>query len=188
MWPTRVSAQPAAEIGWEALQKRVGGSFGSLHETFVHLLWAEHLWLERWQGISIASTLDGGAYPDPETILAALEKLHAKQMELLRSLPPSAADHVVTYVNFQGQTWRYPLRDMVQHMVVHSAYHRGQAASQFRQLDTTPPQTDYLLYVDTLRQPGSTGQAGWLRTLDSSTAMASVFRLRPCVTARFFKA
>jgi hypothetical protein len=29
---------------------------------------------------------------------------------------------------------------------------------------------------------------GVLRTLDSSTAMASVFRLRPCVAARFFKA
>ena len=29
---------------------------------------------------------------------------------------------------------------------------------------------------------------GWLRTLDSSTAMASVFRLRPCVSARFFNA
>src|SRR5271154_4547412 len=27
---------------------------------------------------------------------------------------------------------------------------------------------------------------GRLRTLDSSTAMASVFRLRPCVAARFF--
>ena len=164
-WANVRLLKAASELGAEAFQRRLGGSFPSLHETFVHLLWGEKLWLERWQGISIASTLDGGAYPDPETILAALEKLHAKQMELLRSLPPSAADHVVTYVNFQGQTWRYPLRDMVQHMVVHSAYHRGQAASQFRQLGTTPPQTDYLLYVDTLRQPGSAGQAGWLRTL-----------------------
>ncbi len=29
---------------------------------------------------------------------------------------------------------------------------------------------------------------GWLRTLDSKTAMASVFKLRPCVNARFFRA
>ena len=29
---------------------------------------------------------------------------------------------------------------------------------------------------------------GVLRTLDSKTAMASVFKLRPCVNARFFKA
>jgi len=29
---------------------------------------------------------------------------------------------------------------------------------------------------------------GRLRTLDSNTAIASVFRLRPCVAARFFNA
>jgi uncharacterized damage-inducible protein DinB len=72
---------------------------------------------------------------------------------------------VVAYVNFQGQTWRYPLRDMVQHLVVHSAYHRGQAASLLRQLDAAPPRTDYLVYIDSLGQSGSAGNAGWLRTM-----------------------
>ena len=164
-WANLRLLRAAMELGWEAFQKPVGGSFPSLHGTFVHLLWAEHLWLERWQGNSIALTLDGSSYPDAETLLAAFEKVHAKQLDYLGGLPSFAADQIITYVNFQGQTWRYPLGEMVQHLVIHSAYHRGQAASQLRLLDALPPQTDYLLYVDTLRQTASAGQSGWIRTL-----------------------
>jgi uncharacterized damage-inducible protein DinB len=164
-WANLRLLRASSELGWEAFQVRVGGSFPSLHETFVHLLWAEHLWLERWQGSSIALTLDGGSFPDPESLIAAFERVHTKQLDYLRGLPSFGADQVMTYVNFQGQTWRYPLREMVQHLVIHSAYHRGQAATQLRLLDAVPPQTDYLVYVDTLLQPGSAGQAGWVRTL-----------------------
>ena len=67
----------------------------------------------------------------------------------------SAADQAVSYVNFQGQKWTYELRDMVKHLVVHSAYHRGQVASLLRQLAVVPPHTDYLVFLDTLPAAGA---------------------------------
>jgi uncharacterized damage-inducible protein DinB len=145
-----------------AFSRLVGGSFPSVHQTFVHLLWAESLWLERWRGGSFPATLDPQAFPTPESLRAALEAVHDEQLRFLTGIPPSAADQVITYVNFQGQTWAYPLRDMVQHLIVHSAFHRGQVAFLLRHLGSVPPHTDYLVYIDALSEMsptmGSTGR------------------------------
>ncbi len=37
---------------------------------------------------------------------------------------------------------------MLQHLVNHSTYHRGQVAAMRRQLDTVPLATDLLVYLD----------------------------------------
>ena len=37
---------------------------------------------------------------------------------------------------------------MIQHMVIHSVYHRGQIATMLRQLNMKPPGLDYLIYID----------------------------------------
>ena len=164
-WAYLKVLRAAAELGPEKFGSAVGGSFPSLHQTFVHLLWGEKLWLERWKGNSVAMTLDVRSYPTAESLVEGFEEINRRQLDYLRDLPSVASEQLISYVNFQGQTWRYPLRDMVQHLVVHSAYHRGQATTQIRLLGAVPPWTDFLVYVDTLRQPGSVGQSGWIRTL-----------------------
>jgi len=40
------------------------------------------------------------------------------------------------------------LMQMVQHMTLHSAFHRGQMVTLFRQLGVSPLNTDYLMFVD----------------------------------------
>lgn len=46
-----------------------------------------------------------------------------------------------------GQAFAHPLGHLVQHVVNHSTYHRGQAATQLRQLGRTPPSTDFTRYL-----------------------------------------
>ena len=154
-WANLELVRAASRLDQPTFSRIVGGSFPSVHQTFVHLLWAESLWLERWRGGSFEATLDPRAFPTAESLREALEAVHARQLSFLTSLPPSAADQVITYVNFQGQTWAYPLRDMVQHLIVHSAFHRGQVASLLRHLGAVPPHTDYLVYLDTLPDAGA---------------------------------
>jgi uncharacterized damage-inducible protein DinB len=154
-WANLELLRAASKLDPHALTKLVGGSFPSVQQTFVHLLWAESLWLERWRGRSFPATLDPRAFPTIDSLREALEAVHAKQLQFLATIPPSAADQMVTYVNFEGQRWAYPLRDMVQHLIVHSAFHRGQVASLLRQLGVAPPHTDYLVYLDTLTETGA---------------------------------
>jgi uncharacterized damage-inducible protein DinB len=51
-------------------------------------------------------------------------------------------------VNTRGETWSYPLGIMMQHVVNHSSYHRGQTTTMLRQLGRIPAATDLLLFFD----------------------------------------
>jgi uncharacterized damage-inducible protein DinB len=77
-----------------------------------------------------------------------LTEIHAKQIHLLESIEPGTENRRIRYVNFQGETWEYSLAQMVQHLMFHSAYHRGQLATMLRQLGKVPPTTDYLVFID----------------------------------------
>jgi hypothetical protein len=54
-----------------------------------------------------------------------------KKLALLSGTSDSSFDRPITYVNFQGQAWTYPLRQMVQHLVVEAD---AQLASVYRSL------------------------------------------------------
>ena len=149
-WANLALLDAASALDQHAFTKILGGSFPSIHQALVHILWAESLWLQRWRGGSFAGALDPDAFPTSESLRLAFEAVHANQLNWLSGLPPSAAEQLVTYVNFQGQPWTYALRNMVQHLVVHSAFHRGQVASMLRRLGAVPPHTDFLVFIDVL--------------------------------------
>ena len=54
----------------------------------------------------------------------------------------------IPYENLRGQRFEYALGHMMQHVVNHSSYHRGQVVTLLRQLGRTPPNTDFLEYFD----------------------------------------
>jgi uncharacterized damage-inducible protein DinB len=132
----------------QSFRQKIASSFPSIHQTLVHILWAEELWLERWQGRSFIPSLDPADFPSLQTLRTRLHDIHTKQLQFLKELPAEAADRVVGYVNFRGERWEYTLRQMVQHLAMHSAYHRGQLATLLHQLGRVPPSTDYLVFVD----------------------------------------
>ncbi len=154
-WANLRMIDAASELNPQTLTQNVISSFPSFHHTLVHVLWAEELWLERWQSRSFVASLDTEKFPTVETIRAKLEAVYTKQLQFLNGLNPAAADQSIGYVNFQGQRWEYSLRQMVQHLMVHSAYHRGQLATLLRQLSVVLPQTDYLVFVDTQCSEGA---------------------------------
>jgi uncharacterized damage-inducible protein DinB len=46
-----------------------------------------------------------------------------------------------------GQLWEFSLAHLMQHVVNHSSYHRGQVITLLRQLGQTPPPTDLLEFL-----------------------------------------
>jgi uncharacterized damage-inducible protein DinB len=134
----------------QVFRETVTSSFPSIRQTLVHILWAEELWLERWQGCSFVQSLDPNEFSTVEMIRRRFEDIHARQITFLKSLHPAAAERIAGYLNFQGQRWEYSLRQMVQHLMVHSAYHRGQLVTLLRQSGVVPPGTDYLQFIDSL--------------------------------------
>jgi len=50
----------------------------------------------------------------------------------------------ITYKNTKGETFTSQKQDVLMHVVMHSAYHRGQIAADLRAAGFTPAYTDFI--------------------------------------------
>lgn len=82
------------------------------------------------------------------TIARRIQDARLEQTEFVRGVTDESLKRVITYVNARGETWQYSLEHMMQHLVNHSSYHRGQIALMLRQLGTKAFPTDFLVFFD----------------------------------------
>jgi len=133
-----------------AFTRNLGNSFGSIRDTLVHVLWAEWIWLERWQGRSPKQPAAFTDYPDIQSIEKRWNEIEQGQQAFLERLTAAALDRRIGYENLKGERWGYSLGHMLQHVANHSTYHRGQVVTMLRQLGASASSTDFLLYFDEL--------------------------------------
>jgi uncharacterized damage-inducible protein DinB len=122
-------------------------SFPSVLATLGHLVGAEWIWLRRFCGESPAAAPAWASGSSLAELKARLTALEAERTEYLGRLSDADLRRVVAYRTLSGDAHAEPLEDLVRHVVNHSTYHRGQAATQLRQLGRTPPNTDLIAYL-----------------------------------------
>lgn len=147
-WANARALEAASTVSSADFTKEVGGSFASLRGTLAHMYGAEWIWLERWRGTSPRSLPFALDFPDVGTIRSRWHDVERGQTEFLDALDSGRLGEVISYVNLKGESFAYPLRRMLQHVVNHATYHRGQITTLVRQLGGTPLSTDLLLYDD----------------------------------------
>jgi uncharacterized damage-inducible protein DinB len=129
----------------EQYMRALGSSFPSVRDTLVHIYSAEWIWLSRWHGESPTMLLQPAAYPDLATLRTAWDEHRAKLTAFVARLDDRTLHEVIAYRTTDGQPWRQPLWHMLQHVVNHAAYHRGQVTTMLRQLGATPPKSQDLI-------------------------------------------
>lgn len=129
----------------------------SVHGTLVHILWAEWLWLRRWRGESPRRVFEQAEFPDVAAIKAEWADVEREQQLFLAELTDRRLATQVAYENLQGQWWEYSLGSMMQHVVNHSSYHRGQVTTLLRQLGQAPRATDLLVFFDEVSGKSTAG-------------------------------
>jgi uncharacterized damage-inducible protein DinB len=150
-WANGRLAAALAGLDESSLSTPILSSFGSLRETLAHIVSAEWIWLRRWEGESPQATPSWVAEDSTASLLDRLARVRADRQAFLASIGPGGLARTVEYRNLAGQSYRNTLADLIRHVVNHSTYHRGQAATQLRQLNLVPPSTDFVVY---LREPG----------------------------------
>jgi uncharacterized damage-inducible protein DinB len=131
----------------DELAAPAAGSFPSVPGTLGHIVAAEWLWLRRWRGESPTSApawAGGSGLSDLRARLAAVE---SERGQYLATLSDDDLGRVVEYKTLAGHGHADPLAALIRHVVNHSTYHRGQVATQLRQLGKTPPNTDLTTYL-----------------------------------------
>jgi uncharacterized damage-inducible protein DinB len=76
------------------------------------------------------------------------DEVEAATSQYVATLREPDLARVVSYVNFQGETWAYPLWQQLLHQVNHATQHRSEAALLLTRLGYSPGWLDLLVYVD----------------------------------------
>ena len=125
--------------------RTTGASSERSVQLMSHILAAERVWLERL----LQQSQSVPVWPKPD-----LDHCEKEAAELRRRWPEylsSVGDlsQSIMYKNSKGESWASAIIDVLTHVVLHSAYHRGQIASHMRASGETPAYTDFIHGVRT---------------------------------------
>ena len=112
---------------------------------YAHLLGAEHVWYSRL----------GGQTPTvavwPQLTIEECSRLAARNAQELAGyvdqLGPADLARPVNYKNSAGAEFTSLVEDILLHVCLHGAYHRGQITTALRANGSIPNPTDYIAFI-----------------------------------------
>lgn len=128
----------AAPLTPEQFTRDLGSSFKSVRDTLSHIYGAEWVWHSRWLGTSPTALPDSSQFTDVATIRARWSDLEQQVRGFLTALGEEGLSRPFDYRSLGGLPARTVFWQMVQHIVNHGSYHRGQATTMLRQLGAPP--------------------------------------------------
>ena len=135
-----------AALTAEQFTRPLGSSFSSVRDTLVHAHSAEWVWHQRCVGQSPAKALAPEDVPDLATLTAAWRDTEVQWRGYAGGLDAEGHLREIEYRQFNGQPARSPLWAIVQHVVNHGTYHRGQVTTLLRQLGAKGVGSDLIVY------------------------------------------
>jgi uncharacterized damage-inducible protein DinB len=144
-WADARFFEALSQLSPEQYGRDLQSSHGGIHGTLVHIVGVEKGWLRRWQR-------------QPETTASPLRQMHsltelraywedvcAEMEQFLTTLDDLKLQETLETTTLAG-TFTAPYWQMIQHVVDHSSYHRGQIVTMLRQLGVTPPSTGLMRF------------------------------------------
>ncbi|MGB9072643.1 MAG: DinB family protein [Terriglobales bacterium] len=107
-----------------------------------HILSAQKLWLERLR----RETQTMPVWPDStlQECAELADEMAVLWRTYLAELSPAGFDEKIEYRNSKGEAWPGRVEDVLTHVLLHSAYHRGQVALEMRAAGMEPAYTDFI--------------------------------------------
>ena len=118
-------------------------------QLLAHILSAQPLWLERLR--QQPQSLPVWPEFNLEQGEAQTAELGRLWRDYLDEMLPAHLSRTTSYKNSKGEAWTSTVEDVLTHVLMHSAYHRGQIASHMRTSGQTPAYTDF---IHAVRQGG----------------------------------
>jgi uncharacterized damage-inducible protein DinB len=121
---------------------RVGQPAARAVRVMAHIAAAERLWYDRLLGQKQSLPVWPELTLDQSQEL--VDRMAAEWRAYLDQLDPAGLDQVIEYTNTKGERWSNSVGDVLTHVVMHSAYHRGQIATMVRERGGEPAYTDFI--------------------------------------------
>jgi uncharacterized damage-inducible protein DinB len=150
-WANTRILDAAARLSQEQLTSSGGASYDSIHAPLVHILGAQELWLARWNEVSPRTILDPKDFSTLGEIRSYWNEIEAHTRAFVEAIDEADLPRVIQYINLKGETWKYPLWQMMVHQVNHATQHRSEIAMILSQFGQSPGELDFLIYIDTTK-------------------------------------
>jgi uncharacterized damage-inducible protein DinB len=145
-WANHRTMDSCAALSGDEFTRDLGSSFKSVRDTLAHIFGAEWIWLERWHGRSPSGLPPGSDFPDFESLRTRWADIERDLTDFVASLTDDDLARVYEYKSMTGAPLSSPAWQMLQHLVNHGSYHRGQIATLLRQLGAKPQGTDLIAF------------------------------------------
>ncbi len=145
-WANHRTLDACAALAEEQFTRDLGSSFRSVRDTLAHICGVEWLWLERWHGRSHNALPPAAEFPNLASLRRRWDEVDRNLLDYVASLTPEDTQRIIQHKTTQGVPQAAPLWQMLQHLVNHGTYHRGQVATMLRQLGAKPLSTDLILF------------------------------------------
>lgn len=127
--------------------KDLGSSFKSIRDTLTHTYAAEWAWYQRWHGTSPTALIASDQFADLAALRGAWTEHERKMRAFVDGLSDADLDRVIEFTMLNGTKGASPIGHMVQHVVNHASYHRGQVTTMLRQVGASPAKSmDMIAY------------------------------------------
>jgi uncharacterized damage-inducible protein DinB len=153
-WANKRVLQAVSVLNTEQFTRDLGGSFRSVRDTLVHIIGGEWVWLAYWNEPSPSSTFitdlrrrrdalfSTNAFPEVAAVQLKWVEVEKELAEFVNRVTNESLKKTLPF-----RTSHLSLAHLMQHLVNHSTYHRGQVAVMMRQLDAEPLATDFHLFL-----------------------------------------
>lgn len=133
-WADREALEALRRAGEHAPQRAL--------KIMNHVLAAAELWLSRLTGEKIK--IDVWPNLSIDEMAERITRIDAAWRKHIDGMTPASLDQPIMYVNSLGESWTTPARDILTHIPIHAAYHRGQIAMLLGQNQQKPAYTDFI--------------------------------------------
>jgi uncharacterized damage-inducible protein DinB len=153
-WANNSVLQAASALNAEQFARDLGGSFGSVRDTLVHIISGEWGWLTIWKETALTSvfvtelwdrievSFDPNAYCDIAAVRLKWAEVEKEQIEFVNGVTDESLARMLPI-----RATQLSLAHLMQHMANHSTYHRGQVSMMMRQLGAVPVATDFARFL-----------------------------------------
>ena len=153
-WANNRVLQAVSTLGSAEFTRNLGGSFSSIRDTLVHIVFSGWGWLTYWNEPSPSSAFltdlwtrendlfDPNAFPDLAAVQLKWVEVEREQVEFVNRVTNESLRRMLPVRETQ-----LSLAHLMQHLANHSTYHRGQVALMMRQLAATPLATDFAMFL-----------------------------------------
>ncbi len=145
-WANNSMFEAVSELSNDQYYADMKTGQGSIHGTLTHIVAAHKMWLSRWKGTPDKELLNSKTVPTLQELKHLWETVTLDTTYYLNGLTEESLLQTLSMTTTKGITYTHPYGQMMQHLINHSTFHRGQLATLLRQFDIRPPQTDLIAY------------------------------------------